>query len=211
SSRGGRSNLVLCPELRRRRNDLCRGRGTDPGSAPAGQCRLGNSQLDDWFRGDDGPRCGTGVRRRLAMIGWMVPNQQTMPFGRTVPAASGGFSLRDGTALPSPSITNAYLREAEFTTIANGCRSTGTTPRLLHPEELHTTASQWNSPYQRRLGVSMQNIIVEKPYQFVPPHRGNWLPRMLLRVGQIHTLFNRFGHGVVSHECRNVERLRESL
>jgi len=34
---------------------------------------------------------------------------------------------------------------------------------------------------------------------------------MLLRVGQIHTLFNRFGHGVVSHECRHVERLRESI
>ena len=57
----------------------------------------------------------------------------------------------------------------------------------------------------------MQNIIVEKPYQFVPPHRGSWLPRMLLRVGHIHTVFNRFAHGVVSHECRHVERLRESI
>lgn len=57
----------------------------------------------------------------------------------------------------------------------------------------------------------MQDIIVAKPYQFVPPYRGSWLPRMLLQVGHIHTLFNRFAHGVVSHECRHVERLRESI
>lgn len=57
----------------------------------------------------------------------------------------------------------------------------------------------------------MQNVIVEKPYRFVPPYRGSWLPRILMRVGQFHTLFNRFVHGVVSHECRHVERLRESI
>lgn len=57
----------------------------------------------------------------------------------------------------------------------------------------------------------MQHIVVDKPYESVPPHRGCWLPRMLLRVGKIHTIYNRFAHGVVSHECRHVERLRASI
>lgn len=66
-------------------------------------------------------------------------------------------------------------------------------------------------PTTSQVDFLMQHIVVDKPYQFVPPYRGSWLPRILLRVGQIHTLFNRFAHGVVSHECRHVERLRESI
>ncbi len=56
----------------------------------------------------------------------------------------------------------------------------------------------------------MQKVIVEKPYCFVPPHRGKfwvWLFQAL-RVYEPHL---RKREGVVSHECRHVERLRESL
>jgi 1-acyl-sn-glycerol-3-phosphate acyltransferase len=54
----------------------------------------------------------------------------------------------------------------------------------------------------------MQNIVIEKPYRFVPPHRGRFW----------HTLFglylprylNRY-HGIESVECRGTEHLRRSL
>ncbi len=32
----------------------------------------------------------------------------------------------------------------------------------------------------------MQDIIIEKPYQFVPPHTGNWLPWLILKSGLVH-------------------------
>jgi 1-acyl-sn-glycerol-3-phosphate acyltransferase len=56
----------------------------------------------------------------------------------------------------------------------------------------------------------MQNVIIEKPYCFVPPYRGTfwvWLFQKL-RLYEPH-LRNR--EGVVSHECRHVERLQQSL
>ncbi len=54
----------------------------------------------------------------------------------------------------------------------------------------------------------MQNIVIDQPYQFVPPHCGRfwyalfglWLPRYLNR-----------NHGIESVECRGVEHLRRSL
>jgi len=54
----------------------------------------------------------------------------------------------------------------------------------------------------------MQNIVIDQPYRFVPPHRdrfwyalfGLWLPRYLNR-----------SHGIESVECRGVEHLRRSL
>ena len=54
----------------------------------------------------------------------------------------------------------------------------------------------------------MQNIVIDQPYRFVPPHRGRfwyavfglWLPRYLNR-----------SHGIESVECRGVEHLRRSL
>jgi 1-acyl-sn-glycerol-3-phosphate acyltransferase len=54
----------------------------------------------------------------------------------------------------------------------------------------------------------MQNIIIDQPYQFVPPHRGRfwygffgpWLPRYLNRT-----------HGIESVDCRGLEHLRHSL
>lgn len=54
----------------------------------------------------------------------------------------------------------------------------------------------------------MQNVVVEKPYRFVPPHRGwfwptlvqFWLPRILDR-----------SHGITRVECRGIEHLKRSL
>ena len=56
----------------------------------------------------------------------------------------------------------------------------------------------------------MQNIIVEKPYRFIPPHRGNFLPSMIqtLRLTDRH-LAKR--EGVTSYEIRGVDNLKESL
>lgn len=56
----------------------------------------------------------------------------------------------------------------------------------------------------------MQNIIVEKPYRFIPPHRGNFLPSMIqtLRLTDRH-LAKR--EGVTSYEIRGADLLKESL
>lgn len=56
----------------------------------------------------------------------------------------------------------------------------------------------------------MQNIIVEKPYRFIPPHRGNFLPSMI----QTLRLTDRYlakREGVTSYEIRGVDNLKESL
>lgn len=56
----------------------------------------------------------------------------------------------------------------------------------------------------------MQNIVIEKPYRFVPPHRGNWWPNFI----QLFDLYGRWlkkTEGVVSYELRHTERLRASL
>lgn len=57
----------------------------------------------------------------------------------------------------------------------------------------------------------MQDILVEKPYRFIPPHRGAWLPWFLLSPVQIHARLIRSIEGVVSHECRHTERLKASI
>ncbi len=56
----------------------------------------------------------------------------------------------------------------------------------------------------------MQEIIVTKPYKFIPPHRGNWVPSLIQRFRVLDRYLNRFG-GIVSHEVRGAQRLRESL
>ena len=56
----------------------------------------------------------------------------------------------------------------------------------------------------------MQNVIVEKPYRFVPPDRGTfWV--WLFQKFRLYEPHLRNREGVVSHECRHVERLQESL
>lgn len=54
----------------------------------------------------------------------------------------------------------------------------------------------------------MQNIIFEEPYEFVPPVRSDWWPA-IIRLYLRHYL--RTTWGVHKVECREVERLRESL
>ncbi len=56
----------------------------------------------------------------------------------------------------------------------------------------------------------MQNIVIEEPYEFVAPHRGNWWPSFI-------QFFNLYGRrlrrvdGVEEYECRGVEHIRESV
>ncbi len=56
----------------------------------------------------------------------------------------------------------------------------------------------------------MQSIIVEKPYRFVPPHRGNWVPSLIQRLRLVDWYLNRF-EGIESYEIRGADFLRNSL
>jgi 1-acyl-sn-glycerol-3-phosphate acyltransferase len=55
----------------------------------------------------------------------------------------------------------------------------------------------------------LQNIVIDKPYQFVPPNYGTTWPRLLGRFVLPHYL--RSSHGIKSHEFIGVERLRASV
>ncbi|QDV54837.1 1-acyl-sn-glycerol-3-phosphate acyltransferase [Rosistilla oblonga] len=56
----------------------------------------------------------------------------------------------------------------------------------------------------------MVSVIVEKPYRFVPPHRGDWWPSMIQKF-KLYERHLRDTDGVVDYELRNVDRLQESL
>ena len=56
----------------------------------------------------------------------------------------------------------------------------------------------------------MQDIIVEKPYRFIPPHRGTWMPRFIRRF-DLQGRWLRTQEGIVDHECRGTEHLRRSI
>jgi 1-acyl-sn-glycerol-3-phosphate acyltransferase len=56
----------------------------------------------------------------------------------------------------------------------------------------------------------MQSIIVEKPYKFVPPHRGEWWPSFI-QFFDLYSIYLRKKEGVVAHEVRHADRLRASL
>lgn len=56
----------------------------------------------------------------------------------------------------------------------------------------------------------MQNIVNEKPYEFVPPHRGTWWPDFIQRF-DLYGRWLRKSEGVVSYELRHAERLKVSL
>ena len=56
----------------------------------------------------------------------------------------------------------------------------------------------------------MQDIFVEQPYEFIPPYRGRFLPR-LLRNMEMFRSHLRKNEGVESYEIRNSERLRQSV
>lgn len=53
-------------------------------------------------------------------------------------------------------------------------------------------------------------VVFERPYQFVPPHRGDWWPSFIQRFRLVDFYLKR-KEGIVSHECRHIERLRASL
>ncbi len=56
----------------------------------------------------------------------------------------------------------------------------------------------------------MQNIVVEKPYEYIPPHRGNWWPSFIQRFRLIDRWLKK-SHGVVEYEIRDENLLRDSL
>lgn len=56
----------------------------------------------------------------------------------------------------------------------------------------------------------MQDVLIEKPYTFVPAVRNPWLQRVLLWWGAFIPTLRR-DYAVYSHECRNLDLLRESL
>lgn len=55
----------------------------------------------------------------------------------------------------------------------------------------------------------MQDIIIEKPYRFIPPHRGRWFPSMMLKTGIIPWYLRKY-EGVVSCRLEGVDYFRES-
>ena len=56
----------------------------------------------------------------------------------------------------------------------------------------------------------MQKVIIERPYRFVPPHRGTWGPK-LIRDYNLQARWLRKEEGVVGYECRGIELLQASL
>lgn len=56
----------------------------------------------------------------------------------------------------------------------------------------------------------MQNIIIEKPYHFIPPHRGTWIPSLVQRFRLVDFYLNRF-EGIESFEIRGENLLAESI
>lgn len=58
--------------------------------------------------------------------------------------------------------------------------------------------------------TSMQRIIIERPYRFIPPHRGSWWPNVIQWL-QLYAPHLRRKEGVESYELRDTGRLQESL
>ena len=54
----------------------------------------------------------------------------------------------------------------------------------------------------------MINVIIEEPYKFVPPGRSEWWPRV---IGLLLNRYLRQKFAVHSVECREVQRIRDSL
>lgn len=54
----------------------------------------------------------------------------------------------------------------------------------------------------------MQDVLIEKPYAFVPAIQLEWPQRLLIRCRVFERILRR-DYGVIRHECRNVELLRQ--
>ncbi len=53
-------------------------------------------------------------------------------------------------------------------------------------------------------------VVFDRPYEFVPPHRGNGWPSAIQRLRLVDR-YLRKKEGVVDHECRGLDHFRESL
>jgi 1-acyl-sn-glycerol-3-phosphate acyltransferase len=56
----------------------------------------------------------------------------------------------------------------------------------------------------------MHEIIVEKPYRFMEPHRGDWIPFVFDKLRLVDRFLHRY-QGITSYEVRGIEHLKESL
>lgn len=56
----------------------------------------------------------------------------------------------------------------------------------------------------------MQDVFVEKPYQFVPPFHSSFGPRLFANMGLFRGPIRR-QHGILEGECRNLDLLRSSI
>ncbi len=52
-------------------------------------------------------------------------------------------------------------------------------------------------------------VVLDRPYQFVPPHRGDWWPSFIQKF-HIVDWFLKKKEGVVGHECRGLEHWEAS-
>lgn len=53
-------------------------------------------------------------------------------------------------------------------------------------------------------------VVFQRPYKFVPPHRGNLWPSFIQAVRLVDRYLNR-KEGIVSHECRHLERFQAAI
>ncbi len=53
-------------------------------------------------------------------------------------------------------------------------------------------------------------VVFDRPYEFVPPHRGNGWPSFI-QMFKIVDKYLKRKEGIVSHECRHLDRLNDSL
>ena len=60
------------------------------------------------------------------------------------------------------------------------------------------------------VGLAMQHVFVEKPYEFVPRLKSSWQQRLLLRTRLLERILRK-REGVEDHECRGLDKLRSSL
>jgi len=53
-------------------------------------------------------------------------------------------------------------------------------------------------------------VILDRPYQFIPPNRNDLWPTFIQKF-RIYDYYLRKKEGVVSYDCRNIERLKQSI
>jgi hypothetical protein len=76
-----------------------------------------------------------------------------------------------------------------------------------------TRPNSWKEPVRSNVDATiktMQDIIIEKPYQFIPPVRNTLVPNVILKLGIVPWYLRKY-EGVVSHQVHGVDHLRESM